>query len=546
MSPQADRSLVVRRILQDQRPLPAPPSPVSPSHPQSLRGSAMAPRPDTLLHDSGAHAAAGHASALLEQQSVCAPPCVVGVSVSAALVLICVVLALSCWLSKKFLISVIKARNAMFRCFYQRVLKPHFFRMDPEKCHELAIKSGKVLGATSFTRGTVGVQFGAPHLKELEQTIQGVVFPNCVGLAAGFDKNADLIKLMPHVGFGFEEVGSITGRPCEGNPKPRVWRLPQSESLQIWFGLCNDGAEKIAQRLRVNHPHLLRSNMTKSMDKGGKNGRRQAPPFVTGISIAKTNCRETVEEHVGIQDYVQAYRELLDVGHYWAINVSCPNVYQDNGRQPFTEPEPLDKLLTALRGVHEFDRPTFVKIGPDLSSQQVDGIIDVCLRHGVTGMIISNLTKKREGNTHIHEEDLLGGKLPYLGGLSGKVVEDLTNQLIRYVYAKSGGKLVIVGVGGVFTAEDAYRKIRNGASLVQLITGMIYRGPQLISDIVVGLSDLLAKDGFTHISQAVGADVKQAGEGIKGDSPALQVAQRQRMGLVEKDTQETDSFIVTS
>ncbi len=357
---------------------------------------------------------------------------------------------------------------------YQFFLKPIFFHFDPETIHDQMVATGSWLGQSAFGKSLVRQLFYYQH-PMLEQTMAGIHFKNPIGLAAGFDKDANLTQILPEVGFGFEEIGSITGEACTGNDRPRLWRAPNSKSLVVHYGLKSAGALSIADKLKQLQFKI---------------------PI--GTSVAKTNNLQTVEEKAGIADYVKAFKAFTKLGDYYTINISCPNTY---GGQPFTHPVKLDHLLTKIDQV-KTKKPIFVKFSPDLKRSHVDAIIKFCLKHRVDGVILSNLTKNRL-NPAIKDHNL-----PTFGGMSGKVVEELSNSLIKYVYKKYGNKLIIVGCGGVFSAEDAYKKIRLGASLIQMITGMIYEGPQVIGDINRGLVKLLKKDGFSHISEAIGIDVK--------------------------------------
>lgn len=356
--------------------------------------------------------------------------------------------------------------------FYRHLIKPVFFRFDPEAVHDAICSIGEVLGRYALGRECLRVLFAYEH-PSLKTTVCGIHFSNPVGLSAGFDKNARLTDIMPSIGFGFEEVGSITGEPCEGNPKPRLWRLPHTKGLVVYYGLKNDGSDAIS--IRLQH-------------------KRCSIPI--GTSIAKTNSLKTISLEEGIADYKKAFQALTDIGAYFTINISCPNVY---GGEPFTEPNRLEALLTALDPLPT-KKPIFLKITADISFEALDALVDVVDRHRVHGFILSNLTKDRT-NPVIHQEDLAkAGK----GGISGKPVADRSNALISHLYKTKGKRYCIIGVGGIFTAEDAYEKIRRGASLVQLITGMIYEGPQLIGEINRGLVALLKRDGFRHIHEAVG------------------------------------------
>lgn len=363
-------------------------------------------------------------------------------------------------------------RTRVFRWVYAHVMKPIFFRADPEDVHDAMTMVGRFFGSNFVTRWLLARLFSF-HDARLEQTVCGIRFANPIGLSAGFDKNARLIDVIPSVGFGFIEIGSITGEPCEGNPRPRLWRLKKSQALVVYYGLKNDGAEAIAARLR---------------------GRTFALPV--GVSVAKTNCAATVDTAAGVADYVKAYRLLADIGDYTTINISCPNTF---GGEPFTDAGKLDQLLTEIDRVPT-RKPVFLKLAPDITHEMVDAIIAVCKRHTVHGFVCTNLTKKRDNPLIVDEE------VPEKGGISGPVVRGLADDMIGYVYRATQGKYVIIGAGGVTTAEDAYQKIRLGASLLQMITAMIFQGPQVIGEINRGLVALLERDGFATIADAVGVD----------------------------------------
>ncbi|KKR80405.1 MAG: Dihydroorotate dehydrogenase 2 [Candidatus Daviesbacteria bacterium GW2011_GWA1_41_61] len=371
----------------------------------------------------------------------------------------------------------IALRNQIIHLLYTQFLKRIFFLVEPEKIHDGITKVGEILGNNSLTRSLTSLLFNYSS-PALEQNILGINFKNPLGLAAGFDKDARLTDILPSVGFGFAEVGSITGQPCEGNPKPRLWRLKKSKGLVVYYGLKNEGCEIISSRLRKKNFLIP-----------------------VGTSIAKTNCPETVETKAGIADYLKAYQSFTTIGSYFTINISCPNAY---GGLPFTEPKKLDLLLDEIDKV-KTSKPVFLKLPPCISEEEVDELLKVVGKHQVDGFICTNLTKDRMNQRlKIREKEIPGeGK----GGLSGKVVEDLANELITHLYQKIQGKYIIIGCGGVFSAEDAYKKIKLGASLIQLITGMIFEGPQVIGEINRGLVKLLKADGYTHISQAIGKEI---------------------------------------
>lgn len=361
--------------------------------------------------------------------------------------------------------GIINLRNKILGAAYRGVLKPYFFSQDPEKVHDKMTAVGSVLGGNLFTRELTSLFFNYQH-PILEQNILGVNFKNPIGLAAGFDKEAKLVKILPKVGFGFEEVGSITKDSYEGNSGKRLYRLPDKQALRVNYGLKSSGADSI-----YNHLKNIKTE------------------FPIGISIAKTNNAKTSEIQNGIADYVYTYQKFSDLGSYVTVNISCPNTCEDF--PIFAKAENLEILLKAIFSVPK-TRPVFVKLSPDLEKNNLDAILDTCLKHPVDGFVCSNLTKVNKFN---HE-----GK----GGFSGKAVHEESNKLLSYVYGYTKGQKVLVGCGGIFSAEDAYKKIRLGASLLQLITGMVYQGPQVISEINQGLVKLLHADGFKNISEAVG------------------------------------------
>ncbi len=369
----------------------------------------------------------------------------------------------------------ITTRNRVNGALYRRVVRPVFFRIDAENIHDRMTRTGMFIGRHRITRAAAHSMLTYEH-PLLEQKIHGIAFKNPIGLAAGFDKDANLTDILPHVGFGFAEIGSITGQPCEGNPRPRLWRLKKSKGLVVYYGLKNVGSDVLSKKI---------SRLSAQKDFA----------IPVGISVAKTNNRETCDLAAGIADYKKAFTAFADLGSYITVNISCPNTF---GGEPFTDPSRLDKLLNELDQIPT-ERPIFLKISPDLSPIEVDALLDVATKHRVHGFICSNLTKKRDNPR------LIDSNVPTVGGMSGKVVQPLADKLIEQVYKKTQGRFTIIGCGGVFTAQDAYHKIRLGASLVQMITGMIYQGPQVISEINQGLTRLLIQDGYKNISEAVGS-----------------------------------------
>jgi dihydroorotate dehydrogenase subfamily 2 len=357
------------------------------------------------------------------------------------------------------------------------MVRPVLFRFDPEFVHDRFVSLGEFLGKFRITRLITSKLLEYNH-PMLNQEIAGLTFGNPVGLAAGFDKNAKLINILPSIGFGHMELGSVTLHPYSGNPKPRLFRLKKSRGLVVYYGLMNDGVKSIAER--VKH----------SIDKKS----------VIGISVAKTNSKDTATLEGGISDYINClkYLEENNVGDYYTINISCPNTF---GGEPFTTPERLEKLLDRI-GEIDISKPVFIKMPINLPLDDFDSLLKICIKYKVTGVIIGNLTKVRD-------PELIADEIPsnIKGGISGKPTEELSNKLIAYTYKHYRDKLVIIGVGGIFSAQDAYKKIKCGASVVQLITGMIYQGPQLISQINSGIVKLLEIEGYPTLKEAIGKDV---------------------------------------
>jgi len=352
------------------------------------------------------------------------------------------------------------------------------FTQDAEKVHDRFTKIGKSLGDNYFSKLAVSTFLGYEN-KMLEQNVDGVSHKNPIGLAAGFDKDANLTQILPSVGFGHMEVGSITNKPYEGNPQPRLTRLPSSKSIIVYYGLKNEGVTRIVGKLSD-----LRSEIP------------------LGVSVAKTNSDDTATKEGGIKDYFECFKKVAisGVGDYVTINVSCPNTF---GGEPFTDRKSLEKLFKVLKKV-KFKKPLYVKMPIEKTKSEFGELCEVLVKYKVNGVIIGNLAKSRD-NSALTKKDKMKAKRVQ-GGLSGKATWDLSNNLISHTYKNFGKKLTVIGCGGVFSAEDAFKKITLGASLVQLITGMIYEGPQLIGDINHGLVKLTNENGFKNIKEATGTN----------------------------------------
>lgn len=366
-----------------------------------------------------------------------------------------------------------KIRAKIIRFFYVYFLKHILFLFDPEDVHDFFVGIGKFLGKFKLTKLKTKILFSYQN-KKLENEILGIKFKNPIGLAAGFDKDAVMTHIIGSIGFGFTEVGSVTAKSSLGNPKPRLWRLPKDRSLGVWYGLKNKGAKKISEKLY---------------------GIKRDVPI--GVSVAFTNCKENLDINNAISDYISGFRNIEQVADYITINISCPNT---EGGLPFIIPENYEKLMSQISKI-DCKKPIFVKISPDMSMENTDSLLEISGRYGVSGIICSNLRKR-------FDQKDFNNKIPPHGGLSGKAVFPLAMDLLSYMYRKEPNRFVYIFCGGVFDGDDAYKAIKNGASLVELITGMIFEGPQLIGDINRDLAEKLNREGFKNISEAIGFDNK--------------------------------------
>jgi len=357
--------------------------------------------------------------------------------------------------------------------FLYRTLRPLLFRLDAERAHNL------VFGGLQFAERMVAQRpLSASSHPALTQRVWNIDFPNPVGLAAGFDKDARAPHVWPLLGFGFAELGTITAQAQPGNPPPRLFRLPADRALINRLGFNNAGADVVAQRL-------------------AQSCRGAHPAIPVGINIGKS--RVTPLDRAA-EDYVYSFRRLVPFADYVVINVSSPNT---PGLRDLQAEEHLSQLLTVLvrenlawaQQQQRPPRPLLIKVAPDLSDEALASIVAVARAGGAAGLVATNTTIRRDGLTTRIDET---------GGLSGAPLRERATAVVRTLYGLAGSALPIIGVGGVFSADDAYAKIRAGASLVQLYTGMIYEGPRVAHRIARGLVDLLARDGFTHVREAVG------------------------------------------
>ena len=350
---------------------------------------------------------------------------------------------------------------------YNDFLRPLLFRWDPETAHGAAISALAALQCLPGGPQLLSAVVGRPP-QGLEIKAFGLEFPNPIGLAAGFDKDCLLPKILPALGFGFLELGSVTLRPQPGNPNPRLFRLPLEHALINHMGFNNAGAAAAARRL-------------------GEIPRRAVP---VGLNIGlNADCPKTKAP----EEYAASLRLLHAQGDYFVVNVSCPNM---TGLRDLQERLQLQRILTALNLINAPRKPILVKIAPDLSDAQLPELLGLVSSHA-DGIIAANTTTSRLGLS----PDL--GDIQ--GGLSGRPLRGVSTALIRKIYRLTEGRLPIIGTGGVETGGDAFEKIRAGASLVQIYTGLIYRGPTAAVRILRELGALLAKAGFKSVAAAVGS-----------------------------------------
>ena len=364
-----------------------------------------------------------------------------------------------------------------------RLVRPLLFRLDAEAAHGLGSTAA---GVGQRVPGVVRALVGAEAEAGLAQTVWGLPFRSPVGLAAGFDKNARLVRFWEALGLGWVDVGSVSNEAAPGNPRPRAFRLPADGALVNRMGLNNDGAAAVAARLA---------------------GRDRVPGFVVSVNVAKTHraaghpAARALDGAAGIEDVRQAVARLLPVADVLTVNVSCPNTA--DGRT-FETPDALDALLAAvapMRDAHAARRvPLLVKLSPDAAD--VPALVAVALGHGADGFVATNTAAGRDGlRTGAAEIARIGR-----GGLSGRPLAARSLAMVRALYRETGGRVPLVGVGGIDSAEAAYRRIRAGASLVQLYTALVYEGPGVVRAVTRGLAERLDRDGFGSVAEAVGVD----------------------------------------
>ena len=365
---------------------------------------------------------------------------------------------------------------------YKSFLRPLLFRKDPEESHEMILA---FLAKTESFSGILETIYNVDDAR-LSVKIGPLVFPNPVGLAGGFDKNAVAPRAIASFGFGFMEIGAITAQAQPGNPKPRLYRLPEDDALINRLGFNNEGAVAIAAKL------------DRMRARGG------LPKISLGMNIGRTKIVETKD---AVADFLACFERLYAHGDFFTLNVSSPNTPNLRDLQ---EKSLLRDLLSAVQATNRelasrakmAPKAVFVKIAPDMEFSQVDEIIEVVEAAQLTGIVATNATA-------FMRENLKSPNGSEPGGLSGRPITAKVTAFVSHIYKQTRGRLPIIGVGGIFNSEDAYEKIKAGASAVQIYTGWIYEGPGAVKRINLGLRRLLERDGLKHISEAVGVAAKR-------------------------------------
>ncbi len=351
--------------------------------------------------------------------------------------------------------------------FYQRLLRPLLFRFDPESVHEFALRVMRFGGAPLLQPAVRSLY--AFDDQKLAVRLFGRVFPNPLGLAAGFDKNAVALPFLSALGFGHIELGTVTPRPQVGNPRPRIFRLPQDGGVINRMGFPSHGVERVLQNLPTQ--------------------KNRAHGSLIGINVGK-NKETPLEE--AVNDYRQAIEALHPYADYLVINVSSPNTPQLRELQ---KREPLSELIRGVQEVNPNRLPLVVKVAPDLEWKELDDVLLACSDTNVSALIATNTTFSREGLiTSIDEQ----------GGLSGKPLFTRSRDVVRYIYTHTNGELPVIAAGGVSTAPDVIEMMKSGASLVQIYTGFIYEGPSLAKRVKQDLVRFLDREGLRSVHELIG------------------------------------------
>lgn len=348
-----------------------------------------------------------------------------------------------------------------------KLLRNFLFLFDPEGVHYFSMDLLKIFCKSFFIKNLIQKNF-KPTGNNLNKTFFGLEFPNPVGLAAGFDKNAKYLEELAALGFGFVEIGTVTPLPQDGNPKPRLFRLPKDKGLINRMGFNNDGVEKVAERLK----ELRKKNL--------KQNSRVNPALIVGGNIGKNKNTPNDEAW---KDYEISFNALHDLVDYFVVNVSSPNT---PGLRDLQQKDSLRKILTRLQEINNqktMQRPLLLKISPDLATNDLDDIIDLAMEIDLDGLVAANTTISRDSlKTSVAEIQEKGA-----GGLSGLPLKKVSTNITKYISERTGGKVPVIASGGIFSGADAVEKFNSGASLVQVWTGFIYEGPSIVKNICKSL-----------------------------------------------------------
>ena len=352
-------------------------------------------------------------------------------------------------------------------------IKNIMFKFEPETAHTIAEAGLRLLPYCRFINNYM-VEKNFINDESLKQTLFGTTFYNPIGLGAGFDKNATMVKSMMAMGFGYTEIGTMTPRPQPGNPKPRLFRYPELEAIQNAMGFNNKGAYEVISNLKKVYPYTI--------------------PI--GASIGKN---KTTPENMALSDYETLIKGFKDIADYLVVNISSPNT-------PNLRDLQNEEFIKAIFGMAKdiTDTPILLKIAPDMENETAITLCQTAVEYGANGIVATNTTQDYTLIDNI--KGLKDGK-PF-GGLSGKIMSDKSFEIFQAIAKELYGKTTLISVGGISDAKDAYRRIKAGASLIQILSGFIFKGPSMCKNINEELITLLKNDGYNHISEAIGVDLK--------------------------------------
>lgn len=362
---------------------------------------------------------------------------------------------------------------------YEGLVRPVLFAQDSEKIHDRTLRALNIASNNALLRGAMHSFYGAP---ELPVELFGLRFPNPVGLAAGMDKFGRAVPAWEAMGFGFSELGGVTALAQPGNPPPRLFRAIKDEAIVNAMGFNNPGAAALTETLAAWKRRGL------------------WPKHPVGMNLGKSKVTPLDK---AAEDYAESFRLLRPLVDFFVVNVSSPNT--PNLRQ-LQDKAALDEILAALQSLNTPPKPApiLVKVAPDLSFEALDEILELAGPRQLAGIVATNTTIRRPEAA----DPVLQKVYAQTGGLSGRPLRQRSTEVIRHLYRQTNGALPIIGVGGIFGADDAWEKITAGASLVQIYTGLIYKGPEIVRNIITGLQRRMAEKGFPGMAAAVGSAIK--------------------------------------